>query len=339
MDSITTFREKFYALIEASSRVVITAHLSPDDDSLGSVMALHEILKTTYPAKDITILYGAQSSVRHHSFTNYKYIQFVPDIAEHLENVDMLVVLDVNNYNRISKKPELLEQVPTRVVIDHHASTSDSFTLSLIDKTYSSNSELVYQIFADTTTLTKSLAESILLGVLGDTGGLAYVKPGSTQTFDLIKLLVETVDMSISAFRAPYGGIPKEIIPLLQELVKNTQYTTVKGWPAMQHSYIASLQNYSDEDMSAASHIYMGQYLPRIEGYSWGVVSTPRSDGGVRVSGRSLTGSVNVRDFFERMQIGGGHDRASGAHMDKTTPETAIYKLVDWMKENNPLLG
>lgn len=333
------FKKDFFELVEKAEHVVITAHLSPDDDSLGSVMALHEILVVKYPDKDIRIMYSAKPSIRHQSFARYKYIQFVPDIADHLEGVDLLVLLDVNNYARVSKKPEVLQGVPVRVAIDHHASPADVFTLQYIDTSYSSNAELVYALFKDTATLTQSLAASVLLGILGDTGGLAYVVPGKTQTFDLTKLLVETVGMSISAFRAPYGGIPKYIIPLLQELVKNTSYISVPGWPDMQYTYIVSPGEYSDEDMSTASHIYMGQYLPRIEGYEWGIVATPRSDGGTRVSARSLVGSVNVRDLFEKMQIGGGHDRASGAHIPNTNSEMAIQKVIEWMKNNKPMLG
>lgn len=333
------FQKEFFALVEKAERIVITAHLSPDDDSIASVMVMHEILSTKYPNKDIKIVYGAEPSVRHSSFAQYKHINFVPDLADHLEGVDMLIVLDVNNYNRISKKPEILEQVPVRVVIDHHASAPDACTLSYIDTSCSSNAELVYRVFGDTVTLTKSLAASLLLGILGDTGGLAYVKPGSTEVFDLTKLLVETVGMSISAFRAPYSGIPKSIIPLLQELVANTNYISIPGWPDAQYTFVADRGAYSDEDMSAASHIYMGQYLPRIEGYTWGMVATPRADGGSRISGRSLQESVNVRDMFERMQIGGGHDRAAGGHMPATTPEEAIQKIIDWMKANTPLIG
>lgn len=339
MDSFVSFRESFYKLVEGAERVVITAHLSPDDDSIASVMSLHEILTTKYPGKDIKIVYEAEPTVRHNVFAHYAAIGFVASLAEHLDGVDVLVVLDVNNFARISKQPEVLQTVPNKVVIDHHASTPDDFTLALIDKTYSSNAELVYRIFANDVVLTKTLAESLLLGVLGDTGNLAYVAPEKADTFDLTKTLVQTAGVSINAFRARYGGIPRRIIPLLQELVQHTAYMTQDGWPDMQYTYIASEGEYSDEDMSAASHIYMSQYLTRVEGYGWGVVVTPRSDHSTRISARSLPGSVNVRDLFERMSIGGGHDRAAGGYMKDIDAQTTVQKIFDWMKENKPLLG
>jgi hypothetical protein len=155
------------------------------------------------------------------------------------------------------------------------------------------------------------------------------------------------VGVSIDSFRARYGGIPQRIIPLLQELVKNATYTTVEGWPPLQYSFIdravVVAGKYSDEDMSAASHIYMGQYLCKVQGYGWGFVLTPRSDGGVRMSSRSMQGTVNVRDMHERLSIGGGHDRASGGNFKKTDidrePKQCIVEVLDWMSHNSPFIG
>ncbi len=335
----TAFREKLFTSIEQATNIVITAHLSPDDDSIGSVMALYEILTLQFPTKNIDILYEGEPSYRHKDFSHFNAIKFVPSLGTFLGGVDLLIVADVSSYVRISKQPDILQQIPTRAVIDHHSSTPDVFTLSLIDKSYSSNAELIYHIFHDVVPLNKPLAESVLLGILGDTGNLSYISPKQSNVFMLVKTLVETVDMSIDSFRARYGGIPKQIIPLLQELVQNTQYISCNGWPDMQYSYIEDIKNYSDEDMSAASHIYMSQYLPRIEGYSWGLVSTPRSDKSIRISGRALSGSVNVRDLFEKMKIGGGHDRASGASMKDVTPKVAIQKIEEWMNVNTPFLS
>lgn len=337
--TISEFRTQFFDLVENSDHIVITAHISPDDDSIASVMAMCEILTTRYHDKDIQIVYGAEPTVRHQVFAQYKNIKFVSDLADHIQDTDLLIVLDVNMYARISKQPEKLQTIQKSIVIDHHSSAPDQFTLACIDKSYSSNSELIYRIFADEIVLTPSLAESILLGILGDTGNFAHISPAQSGVFILAKTLVETVGTSIDAFRSRYSGIPKRIIPLLQELVKNTAYISIEGWPDMQYSSITERGEYSDEDMSAASHIYMGQYLPRVEGYMWGLVATPRVDGSIRISGRSLPGSVNVRDLFERLGTGGGHDRAAGSYMKDIDVQDALQKIFDFMKNNKPVLG
>jgi nanoRNase/pAp phosphatase (c-di-AMP/oligoRNAs hydrolase) len=347
LPDFAAFRRNFFALVEKAEHVVITAHYSPDDDSIGSVLSVYTILTTTYPAKDIRIVYTGAPSERHSVFSQFEKIEFVTDVGNELGRSDLLIMLDANQYARFSKVPELLQQVPQTIAIDHHASTPDMFTLSLVVPNFSSNCELIYRALDAESMLSKSLAEYFLLGILGDTGNFAYVTPGQSDVFLVAKKLVSTIGVSIDSFRARYGGIPKHIIPLLQELVKNTTYESMPGWPDFQYSYIdrSVLQTgpYTDEDMSAASHIYMGQYLPRVLDYGWGFVLTPRADGGVRMSGRSLATSVNVRDMHERLGIGSGHDRAAGGNFKKETvdrePKQCIVEVLTWMQLNTPLIG
>ncbi len=320
--------------------------MSSDDDSIGSVLSLYTILQQKYSEKNIRIIYTGEAVTRYKIFTDFNKIEWVDDVANHIAETDLLIVLDGSRYFRFSKNPEQLQTVPQKIVIDHHASPADPATLSLIEPTFSSNCELIYQLFIDsvdlTKDLTKDLAGYMLLGILGDTGNFSYVNPSQSQVFLVAKKLIETVDMPIDSFRSRYGGIPKKIFPLLQNLLKNTSYGSADGWPEYQYSFIDREVmvdgNYSDEDMSAASHIYMGQYLPRIEGYLWGFVITPRNDGTSRMSGRALTGGVNVRDFHERLGIGGGHDKASGGYFKNGDVQECLITVLDWIKTNKPAI-
>jgi nanoRNase/pAp phosphatase (c-di-AMP/oligoRNAs hydrolase) len=346
LPDFTSFRTDFFALAEKSEHIVITSHFSPDDDSIGSVLSTYTILTTKYPSKDIRIVYTGNLADRWHSFENFNKINFVPDVAHELQGVDLLIMLDANQYVRFSKHPELLQAVPNTIAIDHHASTPDLFTLSLVVK-LSSNCELIYRSLDAQAILTPVLAGYFLLGILGDTGNFAYITPEQSDVLVVAEKLVQMVGVSIDSFRSRYGGIPQRIIPLLQELVKNTTYKSMPNWPDFQYSYvdraIIAVGKFTDEDMSAASHIYMGQYLTRVQGYGWGFVLTPRSDGGVRMSGRSLSTSVNVRDMHERLGIGSGHDRAAGGNFKAdgidAEPNQCIVEVLQWMEHNTPLIG
>lgn len=337
------FREQFFALTDKAHRIVITSHISPDDDSIGSVLSIYAILTEKYPEKDIRIIYTGVSVDRYKVFQGFSSIHWVDDVANHLEGIDTLITLDASNWRRFSKHEEILAAIPVRIGLDHHASLPDEYTLLFKDETASSNTELIYRVFLEGGLLSKEIAEYVLLGVLGDTANFSHVKPSHAETLLLGKTLIETVGMPIDQFRSRYGSIPLRIIPLLQELVKNTTYVTVEGWPPVQYTFadrvMATAANYTDEEMSAASHIYMGQYLPRVEGYGWGFVVTPRSDGGCRQSGRSLPTSVNVRDFHEKLGIGSGHDRAAGGYVQEPDPKAWAEQVLEWMKENKPLIG
>lgn len=342
------FRRDFFALVEKAENIAITSHFSPDDDSIGSVLSVYTILTTKYPNKNIRIIYTGNKVDRYVSFSHFDTIQFVPDVVNELDRVDLLIMLDGGTFKRFSKMPEQLQaKAPTTIVIDHHAGVPDQFTLSLILPTFSSNCEILFRAFDVEQMLTKELAESLFIGILSDTGNFSHITPEQSGVFLVAKILLEHIGVSIDTFRARYGGIPQRVIPLLQELVKNTTYVAVPGWPAAQYTYIDRLimteGHYTDEDMSTASHIYMGQYLPRVEGYRWGFVATPRIDGSCRMSSRSLANSVNVRQLHERLGVGSGHDRAAGADFKRENidrePKQCIVEVLQWMEHNVPLVG
>lgn len=339
---MTKFRDNFWALVESANNIVITSHISPDDDSIGSVLSVYTILKNKYPDKNVRIIYTGQEVSRYNIFHNFDKIEWVDDVANHLDGCGLLIVNDGSNYSRFSKFPELLQNIPKSIAIDHHKSTPDHFTLLQHKPEFSSNTELIYRSLIEGQDYSKPLAEYLLLGIVGDTGCFAYVSPSQTDVFVLAKDLINKVGMPIDQFRARYMGIPQKIIPLLQELVKNAVYTNLDNWPPFQYTFISNAVaiGFSDEDLSAASHIYMSQYLPRVEGYAWGFVITPRSDGGCRISSRSLPESVNVNDLHTRLEVGGGHVRASGGSFkDILSSEECIQKVLEFMKNNNPVLS
>lgn len=348
IETVDAFREAFFVAIEQAQSIAITAHMSADDDSIASVLSMYTVLSKKFPGKKIQVIYTGTSIDRYSVFFNFDKIHFVDDIANHLEGVDTLVLLDASKYHRASNMPEILEQVSSRICIDHHGSPPGDFSLALIEPNYSSNSELIYKILEAENYLDKDLAELFLLGILGDTGNLTFIDGHQTEVFSIVKKLVEVGNIRIDSFLSKYRKIPKHIMPLLQAFVKNTQYIEISGWPSLQYSFVERSfmdeNHFSDEDMSAASHIYMGQYLPRIENQPWGVVFSPRNDGGVRMSARSMSGSVNVRIFCESLGLGGGHDRASGANFKSeggapVEVPSCIEKVFDFMKNNKPVLS
>jgi phosphoesterase RecJ-like protein len=337
--NIEDFKKSFFEIISESNNIVITSHTSPDDDSVGSVLLMRSILTQKYPSKNIRIIYTGQKVERYSIFKNFETIEWVDDISDHVESFDTLIMLDSSNWRRFSKSLEKLSSIPKTIAIDHHASVPDEYTLLFKDESACANTELMYQIFFNGSEYTKEEAEYLLLGINGDTGGFAYIEPNKAGVFILIKELIEKVGISVDLFRSRYMGIPHKIIPLLQELVKNTKYQTIESWPPVQFSFIKETKGYSDEEVSAASHIYMSQYLTRVEGYSWGFVITSREDNTCRMSGRSLPGSVDVRAFHEALGIGSGHVRASGGYFKEADPEICLEKVLEFMKNNKPVLS
>ncbi len=331
------FKAEFFKLVEESNHILITAHISPDEDAIASVLSMYAILTTTYPAKSIRIAISSEPQDRLKMFKNYEKIEFVNDIANHLADTDLLIMLDGSQYHRFSKDANFGEQMSKikSICIDHHSSPIDNFTLSLVVPELSSNAELIYLSITEKENVTSELAEVFILGILADTGNFSYLKKGQTGTLATAKELMDMGDIQIEEFQSQYRHTSTREFQVLKELVKNTVNTSIPGWPPFQYTFVSEefAKDYTEAELSGGKVKYQGHYLRRIEGYPWGFVITPR-DGSARISARSMNKSVNVRALLEKMGIGGGHDRAAGGEMKDTTVSDAINKIKGWMEEN-----
>lgn len=341
------FALDFFSLVNLASNIVITAHESPDEDSIASTLSVYEIISSKYPEKNIRIIYSSDSANKYKVFRNFDKIEFVEDMADYVGSADLLIMLDGSNFSRFSKKTEILQSISKTICIDHHSSPVDKFTLSLIAPQFPSCVEVVFRsLFTDFKT-DKPLAEIFLLGILGDTGNFTYLKADQSETLSLAQKLLEISQIEIQEFQSRYRNISQRVFEIIQELIKNTKYSSIENWPNFQYSYLdrnyTAINNFTNNEISEASHLYSSEYIRTIDGYTWGFVVTPNSNGDVNISCRSLPKSVNVRDFMERQKIGGGHDRASGGTFHKIDQPLEVVSCIDqtlkWIKSNNSILG
>ena len=346
-DISANFTSDFFDLVNKSTNIVITGHESADDDSLSSVIAIYHLLHTHHPEKSVRMCYSGEVDPRFNVFPNYDKVEFSEDMADILGPADLLIMVAGGDFGRFSHQPEVLKKVPQTICIDHHASTPDSFTLSLIIPKSPACSQIVYQSFFADREIEKSLAEIFLWGILGDTGKFAYLKPYQFETLAIAKRLLEISQIEIQAFLVRYQSISQIVLSTVKELLKNTAYVTLPNWPSFQYSFIdrsfMKANHLTGSQISEAGHLYGSAYVRNIEGYPWGLVFSPRKDGNVNISCRSLPKCVNIRDLMERMQIGGGHDRASGGTFVQMGQPLDVYPCIDqtlaWLKANTPVLG
>ncbi len=342
------FREDFFKLTDGAKNICITAHISPDEDSVASLLAAYRILSDRYPNKSIRMIYGTERIPRYQSFQNFEKIEFVDELTDYLDIFDLLICLDGSQYHRFTAQPEKLKNFPgKKVCIDHHSSPIDEFDLMLIAPQISSTAEIIYLTLGQDKEIDKPLAEVFLLGILGDTGNFTYLRPEQAEALVTAKKLVEAGQIEIADLQSRYRTISPRTLILIQELLKNTQFHQVVGWPDFQTSFInrefVEVNRFTDKDITEAGAVYIAFYIRAITGYSWGFVLTPRVNGQCKVSFRSLPGSVNVRELAEQMRIGGGHDRAAGGTFKEESkaldPKECLSRVLDWVKQNRPVLS
>lgn len=343
----TKFVLDFFKLVENSRNIIITGHESADDDTLASAILIYGLLTSKFKNKDIRMIFSGTSDDRLNIFRDYGKIKFVKDLSSFVSGTDLLIMLDGGNYDRFSHFPEKLKTIPSTICIDHHSSRPDKFSLSMVMPKEPACTQMIYRTFFEEKNIDKKTAEIILWGILGDTGTFAYLKKNQTGTLAIAKKLLEISGIEIQEFQSKYSSISKKIFDVIQELTKNTKFVSVSGWPPFQYSFIekdyVKKYNLTEAEINDAGFYYSSTYIRNITGFTWGFVVTPKEDGDVNISCRSLIGSVNVRDLMERMGVGGGHDRASGGTFRKNGTDfdvdVCIEKTLKWIKSHRPVLA
>lgn len=189
-------RENYAAiekLIAASKRILISGHLSPDGDALGSMVALARLLtQAGHPA-------WATADIN--ALGKLRFMQGVDAIIpvrrlRHQKKFDLFIALDCSSFDRMPPEVRpVAEGLPT-ICIDHHATSTPFGNASLVDPKASSTGELVWRLAKWMEwPLDNVIAEALWVSLITDTGRFAY-DATSTKTMraagDLLKYDVRT---------------------------------------------------------------------------------------------------------------------------------------------------
>jgi len=194
---------------EAGATVVLSGHVQPDADALGSTLALAEGLRrrgarvvATFPEP----------------FTLPDSLGWLPG-AEHLvppaavpADVDLFVSLDAASVGRLGVLAPLLDSAARSVVIDHHASNPGFGEVCLVDPHAAATVVLVAALLEGLDVeLDAELATCLYAGLTADTGSFRFgnTAPG---THELAARLLRTgIDHAAISRRlfdtAPFGWL------------------------------------------------------------------------------------------------------------------------------------
>ena len=176
--------------------IVLTTHINPDGDALGSVLSLLLILneynklyiEKIYNYKTIRIVIDDDLPKYMNKFSESlvieKFINF--DIKE----IDLLISLDCANEERMGDVKKLKNISKETINIDHHISNTEHASFNYISET-ASTTEIIYD-FLDLfgIKLDTKISEYIYLGIINDTGNFSHDNV-SKNTFEICSKLMD----------------------------------------------------------------------------------------------------------------------------------------------------
>jgi phosphoesterase RecJ-like protein len=296
----------FVELVRRHERFVLTTHVRPDGDGLGSMLALADVLQGL--GKHARLVIASTFPPRYAFLDPAGRIERFATPGDPAIPPDAAVVLDTGTWNQLGDFGPYLRALPgPRVVIDHHLTQDDLGALRLVDATAEATGRLVFEAIAALgAPLTPTAASALFVALAMDTGWFRHSNT-TPATFLLASRLTEA------------GARPTLLYDLLfeQSSVGRLKLTGL----------VLDRLNVVADGRVAYSEIHRGDYAQTgaapqdsedlvnftrgIAGVEVGVLFMEQPRGGVKVSLRSRE-RVDVARIAEQFG-GGGHRLASGA--------------------------
>lgn len=181
--------------IEESKNIIISSHVKPDGDAIGSGLALYLALKNQYKEKNIRFILEDEVPDNMMFLTGVEEIEKYDDIKDENIDVDTFITVDSANLSRIGKTAELKKDSFV-INIDHHHMSNPLFGDINIVKEASSTSEMIYFILRDVLNIeiTKEIGEPIYMGISTDTGNFKYESTQKSTFYVAGELLDVNID-------------------------------------------------------------------------------------------------------------------------------------------------
>jgi phosphoesterase RecJ-like protein len=306
--TIKQMYETIKPLLDEAQRIIIIQAENPDGDSLGSSIALDELLSEQ--GKDVT-MYCPVSLPKY-----MRYIEGWDRVTDEWSSKhDLAIIVDTSSETLLSKVLDtpgarhFLETHPV-IVLDHHASVVSSLPFEhtmIMSDTAVSTSELIYNLAKQAGwTLNKATTDAIYVSIMSDSLGLT-TQGTTAESFRVVADLIDagTVPAELEAKRREMMKKSPEILAYKGKLIERIEYYN-EGRVALIHVPWSEIEAYSDQ--YNPSMLVLDE-MRLVEGVEVAVAIKTYPDG--KATGK-LRSNVPVCDVIAGYFGGGGHPYAAG---------------------------
>ncbi len=322
--------QDFLEKINQAQEIIITAHIAPDGDAVGSSLAMQKILqklekKTTVILPDkipsaLQWLPGAADIVIY---------DHQAEIAQaHIHTADLIFCLDYNTLARLGKMREYLKThfKGTYCMIDHHLDAEDFGQLYFGNTAASSTCELIFDWLENCDYLSYLDSESatcLYTGIMTDTGSFRFAST-SARTHQIVAYLMGLGILHHEIHQSIYDSHSEERLRLWGFAMYQRLFTFPHWKTAVISLSAADLKQFHYQ--SGDTEGLVNQLLS-IQGTKLAILMTEK-EGKVRLSFRSANG-FTVNHLAATHFHGGGHANAAGGYSTKSIEDTLKHLTDD----------
>ncbi len=315
-------------IIDQRDRFVLTSHVRPDADALGSELGMALLLRSL--GKTVQII-NPGATPAHLQFLDpeqeIKSVHDAPALKQAILECDVHIVLDTSAWGQLGEVGNVMQKSTTqKVVIDHHVSSDDLNATQFKDTSSPATGCLIYDFMQAIDHTPSSRAASCLYAAIAtDTGWFRF--PSTTsKTMRTIANLIDA------------GANPAELYTLLYEqaavprlhlsgIVLQRVATACQGQLA--YTYVTQSDFARSKAHPADTENLVNQCMT-IAGIRAAFILVQQPNRKYKVSLRSRV-DFDVTPIAEQLG-GGGHRQASGA-MLPGPKDAALKKLIQLFEE------
>ncbi|MBX9656641.1 bifunctional oligoribonuclease/PAP phosphatase NrnA [bacterium] len=296
--------------INAAQKILITTHVRPDGDALGSELALADLLIAR--GKQVEILNSSPTPERYHFLDpDFRRIQWIhPGSETPKVDPDLFIVVDTGTWSQLAGLAPFVRSFQgPKVVIDHHVSQDDLGALRLVDTSAAAAGMLIYQAYqALKQPISPEAAQALFVAIAMDTGWMRH--PNSTPAvYEAAAELVRAGAKPHAIYRQLFEQNRAERLQLMRVLYQRIDLRC-GGTLATSYIYWQDIMDVNAHPMETEDFI---NELMSLRGVEVAVLFIGQLEGGTKVSFRSR-GNFDCSKFAETLG-GGGHKAAAGASL------------------------
>lgn len=302
------------ARLAGADRVVLTTHVNPDADGVGSAVALLAWLRDR----------GAEGWFVPPTPLPERYRFLLPEEEWHLpaktaeaaracSAADLIVVVDAGDLRRLGRLKPMVEGRPT-LVVDHHTTPTRPIPGDrLVDTGACATAELVYDILLTAGARAIPASDNALYAAIADdTGSFAYSNVTPDTHLIASELVQRGVDVA-GIHRRLFESMEPRRLELLRECLGELRAEDGLSWITVPDRAYRTLKATNDDLEGLVN------YPRALKGVEVAMLFRTTNEGATKVSFRS-NGSIDV-DGIARSFGGGGHAKAAGALVPRPLEE------------------
>ena len=263
--------------IACHKRFLITTHVYPDGDAIGSQIALCILLKRM--GKDVGLINSFPLPARYKFLPNSGLIKH--DV--NLPYSELAFVLDVGSKGRLGNMRDHINNMKTVINVDHHLGNDRFGTINWINSHMSSVGEQIFHLYKYMKLdIRKPEAICLYTAIVTDTGSFQYSNT-SVETHLVVSELLEIGIDHTWICNQIYKNIPVSKLKLLQ-LALETLSFDAKG--KIGHMFITS-DMYTKACATEEDSEEIVEYARNVKGVEVGILFKQHSNGNIKISFRS----------------------------------------------------